>query len=197
LVGQRRVRRAPELQYDTPNFLTGGTSNWDEQSIFSGKLNEYDFNYVGIKEMFVPYNSNKMNYAPVSEQYLAHFPNPDFIRWELHRVRVIEMTLKPGNRNVDPRRTIYCDEDTGSAVLGEIYDASGSLWKLQHNVPAIYGDVPAVNASQFFFVYDLHAGNYSAANIYNADTQPQWKMIPELPSSFFTVGRLAGTAGGY
>jgi hypothetical protein len=197
LVGQRRVRRAPELQYDTPNFLTGGTQNWDETQVFSGKLNEYDFVYVGIKEMLVPYNTNKVNEAAVSDQFLTHFLNPDLTRWELHRCRVVQMTLKPGFRNVDASRTIYCDEDTGSAIMGDVYDATGALWKYLHVMPAIFGDVPCVLASQFYVAYDLHAGDYSAANHYDAETQPQWKIIPELPQSFFTVGRLASVAGGY
>ena len=165
LVGERRVRRAPELQYDTPNSISGGTSNWDEAFIFSGKLDRYDFNYTGIKEMIVPYNCNKFNIASVADQFKPHFISPDLTRWELHRVRVVEMTLKPGARNVDTRRIVYCDEDTGSALMGDVYDASGSLWKFQHMMPAIYPNVPAVNATSSFNVYDLHAGDYSSATI--------------------------------
>ncbi len=197
LVGQRRTRRAPELQYDTPNSLTGGTTNWDEANIFSGQLDEYNFNYTGIKEMYVPYNSNKTMAATIADQFKTHFLNPDVTRWELHRVRVVEMTLKPGSRNVDARRILYCDEDTGSAVLCDIFDASGSLWKYLHNIPAIFGDVPTVCAVTFFCTYDLHAGTFSAANFYNADTKPQYKIIPELPASFFTAGHLAGASGGF
>ena len=197
LVGQRRTRRAPELQYDTPSSLTGGTSNWDEVDVFAGQLNQYDFNYIGIKEMFVPYNSNKFCAAEPGDQFKTHFINPNLIRYELHRCRVVEMTLKPGSRNVDARRIIYCDEDTGSAVMGEVYDASGSLWKFEHMVPCIYGDVPALSVSQNFCIYDLHAGDYSSADHYSAATQPQWKVIPQLPNSFFTPGHLAGASGGF
>ena len=197
LNGERRVRRAPELQYDTPNSITGGTSNWDEAFIFSGKLDRYDFNYVGIKEIIVPYNCNKFNIASVAEQFQPHFINPELTRWELHRVRVVEMTLKPGARNVDTRRIIYCDEDTGSALMAEIYDASGSLWKFQHNLPVIYPNIPAINATQNFTVYDLHAGDYSCGDQCNSECSPQWKPIPELPSSFMTPGKLAASAGGF
>ncbi len=197
LVGERRVRRAPELQYDTPNSITGGTSNWDEAFIFSGKLDRYDFNYVGIKEMIVPYNCNKFNIATVADQYMPHFINPEVVRWELHRVRVVEMTLKPGARNVDARRILYCDEDASAALMADVYDASGSLWKFQHNIPVVYPNVPALVTSQSFNVYDLHAGNYSSANTRNDQCSPQWKPIPELPSSFMTPGHLAASAGGF
>ena len=197
LKGERRVRRAPELQYDTPNSITGGTSNWDEAFIFSGNLDRYDFNYVGIKEMIVPYNCNKFNIASISEQYLPNFINPDVTRWELHRVRVVEMTLKPGARNVDTRRTIYCDEDTGSALLADCYDASGSLWKFQLLMPVVFPNIPCLNATQNWSVYDLHAGNYAAAEVCSNECTPQWKPIPELPSSFMTPGQLASSSGGF
>ncbi len=197
LVGQRRVRRAPEFQYDTPNSITGGTSNWDEAFIFSGKLDEYNFNYVGLKEMVVPYNCNKFNVAAISDQFQPHFLNPDVTRWELHRVKVVEMTLKSGYRNVDARRIIYCDDDGGSAVMADVYDASGALWKFQHNFPSLFPNHPVLTTVQNFSIYDLHAGNYSCASHYDNEVSPQWKPIPELPASFYTPGQLQSTAGGY
>ncbi len=195
LEGERRVRRAPELEYDTPDSLSGGTQNWDEKNIFSGKLNEYDCKFVGKKEMYVPYNSNKVLTAPLADQLLPHFLNPDLVRWELHRVNVVEMTVKPGSRNVDARRMIYCDEDTGGAVLGEVYDAQGSLWKFQHTLPTILPDVPCVQPSLFFMVYDLHAGVYSTGNDYSSTETPQWVTVPRLPDSFFTPANLTAKAG--
>ena len=197
LLGERRVRRAPELQFDTPNSLSGGVTNWDEAFIFSGKLVEYDLNYLGIKEVYIPYNTNKFTAAPVAQQYLAQFVNPDLTRWELHRCRVIEMTVKAGFRNVDARRILYCDEDTGTAVMGEVYDANGTLWKFMHLLPLILGDIPCVLGQFQFVTYDLHAGNYSAGAMYNAETQPQWMPIDRLPNSFFTPGHLAASAGGF
>ena len=197
LEGERRTRRAPELQYDTPNSLSGGTTNWDEADIFSGNLDRYDFNYLGTKEMIVPYNSNKFNAATIADQFQPHFINPDLIRWELHRMRVVEMTLKPGARNVDARRIVYCDEDGGSALMGDIYDASGSYWKFQHNVPTFYPNIPALVTVQNFTTYDLHAENYSCADHNDAECSPQFKPVPELPTSFMTPGQLAATAGGF
>jgi hypothetical protein len=197
LEGQRRVRRAPELQYDTPNSLAGGATNWDEANIFSGEQNEYDFNFISIKEAIVPYNSNKTMLATIEEQYKPSFLNPDVVRFELHRCRVVELTVKPGFRNVDARRVIYFDEDTGSAMLEEVYDASGKLWKFIHNIPYVCPDIPCLMSGQFFVTYDLHAGNYVGGNVYNADTYPQWKPVAQLQDSFFTPGQLAAQAGGF
>jgi hypothetical protein len=197
LQGQRRTRRAPELEYDTPDTVAGGTENWDEVDIFTGKLVQYDCKYLGIKEMYVPYNSNRINQAAAADQFQPHFVNPDLMRWELHRCRVVEMRLKSGARNVDARRIVYCDEDTGSAIMGEVYDAQDALWKFQHVNPCIYPDFPCVHTFQFFCTYDLHAGNYAVASHFDTQTQPQWKFIPELPASFFTPGELGAKAGGF
>ena len=197
LVGQRRVRRAPELQYDTPNSIAGGVSNWDETFMFEGMLVEYNFTYTGIKEMYVPYNANKILQASPTDQYKSHFLNPELVRWELHRVRVVEMTLKPGARNVDARRTMYFDEDTGSAVLGEIYDGSGALWKVMHNLPGIFGDVPAIVTAGSFIIYDLHAGTYFGGAMFDSSCTPNWKTIAPLPDTFFSPGHLAAASVGY
>ena len=197
LLGERRVRRAPELQYDTPNSLAGGIQNWDEDQIFFGKMDRYDFEYTGVKEMYVPYNCNKAWAAPIAEQFLPNTLNPDIIRWELHRVRVVEASVKAGSRNVDARRTFYADEDSGWILMGDVYDSTGSLYKFNHTVPAILPDIPCFHSQQNNITYDLHAGNYFFGDHYDAECAPQWKSIPELPSSFFTPGQLAASAGGF
>ena len=197
LVGERRVRRAPELQYDTPNTLSGGVQNWDEDQIFFGKLDRYDFEYMGFKEMYVPYNCNKAWTAPIAIQMLPNFLNPDLIRWELHRMRVVEARLKPGARNVDARRTFYADEDTGWILLGDVYDAQGTLYKFNHTVPAVLGDVPCMHSAENNATYDLHAGDYFFGDHYDAECSPQWKTISPLPASYFTPGQLSASAGGF
>ena len=197
LLGERRTRLAPELQYDTPNSLTGGVINWDESYLFSGKLDKYDLVLLGKKEMYVPYNMNKVWISTVEEQFGPRFFNPDISRWELHRVWVVEMTLKSGARNVDTRRIGYFDEDTGAALMFDVYDGSGSLWKFGHCMPTICADIPALVARRCNTWYDLHAQNYAVADIPNASTQPQYKIIPRLPSSFFAPGELSVSAGGY
>lgn len=198
LVGQRRVRKAPELQYDTPDSLTGGVVNWDEAYIYNGKFDRYDFKLIGKKEMYIPYNMNKAWNATVAEQFMPSFFNPDISRWELHRVWVVEMTLKPGARNVDTRRLVYLDEDTGAAIATDIYDSSGSLWKFAHVMPNILPDLPCVVTHKSFAMYDLHAGNYNVSDIPNSNgAQPAYKIVPEMPTSFFTSGQLAASSGGF
>ena len=113
LPGQRRVKLAPDIAYDTPNPGSAGASTYDDAWVFNGALDRYDFKLIGKKEMLVPYNAFKLAYA--KDPYAATTPgvlNPDCVRWELHRVWVVEATLKPGLRHVYAKRVFYVDEDS-------------------------------------------------------------------------------------
>jgi hypothetical protein len=53
LPGQRRVKLAPDISYDTPNPGTAGSATYDDSWIFNGAMDRYDFKLVGKKEMIV------------------------------------------------------------------------------------------------------------------------------------------------
>ena len=63
LPGQRRVKVAPDLNHDTPNPGTGGTSTFDNVFLFNGSMDRFDFKLVGKKEMYVPYNTYRMAFG--------------------------------------------------------------------------------------------------------------------------------------
>ena len=63
LPGQRRVKLAPNLAYDTPNPGTAGAGTYDDVFVFNGALDRYDWKLVGKQEMIVPYNTYKLTYA--------------------------------------------------------------------------------------------------------------------------------------
>ncbi|HKY21376.1 MAG TPA: DUF1329 domain-containing protein [Vicinamibacterales bacterium] len=143
LAGQRRVRVAPTVGYDTPNFIMSGIENFDEGFVFLGSPERYSWKLVGKKEVYVPYNANKFSAEPdVDKLMTKNFFNTDLQRWELHRVWVVEGTLREGTRHVVPKRTFYVDEDSWNAVLGEGYDAQGRLWKMYQGVPFLAPDLP-------------------------------------------------------
>jgi hypothetical protein len=196
LVGQRRTREAPQLQYDTPNYFSSGIGNFDEFQIFNGPLDEYDFNLIGKKEMYVPYNMNKAWATPWQTQLSGHYFNPDIARWELHRVWVVEMTVKPGKRNVDARRLVYIDEDSWNGLMCDIYDSTGSLWKFLSGIPVALPDIPCLLGSISTCEYDFHAGVYTALQIIDSSIQSPWMPIAKLPKSYFTPGQLVADAGG-
>lgn len=162
LPGQRRTRVAPDLQYDTPIPNRGGAQTMDDIAVFNGKMDRYDFKLVGKKEMIVPYNTYKFLYGCTSEQILQpKHQNPDCLRWEQHRVWVVEATLKPGKRHIYHKRTFYIDEDSWAVLLADSYDATGKMYRVGFGFLAPRYEVPAPTASDTFSHYDLINGIYT------------------------------------
>ena len=58
LLGEGRVREAPDIQFDTPSSLVDGMYNADETIGFLGSPIEYDWKLLGKKELYIPYNNN-------------------------------------------------------------------------------------------------------------------------------------------
>jgi hypothetical protein len=129
LPGQRRVRRAPNVAYDTPNPSLGGLNFYDEGGLFLGKLDRFDWKIVGKKELFVPAHNHKMDHLPSSDFLTPNHVNPDYVRWELHRVWVVEATVKEGKRHAYSKRMMYLDEDSWGLKLTDNYDSRGDLWR--------------------------------------------------------------------
>lgn len=191
LTGQRRVRKLPNATYDTPSFVTSGVSNFDEIGVFSGPMDRYDWKIVGKKEMLVPYNNNRF-YLPGKDDdvLLERFLNPDHVRWELHRVWVVEAKVAPGRRHVMPVRRFYLDEDTWQAVLADGWDAKGQLWKTFWQLNYLAGEVPGL-APGAFGHYNLQTGDWIANNITN-EKKLQSAFSDGLPDSLFSPDALAG-----
>ena len=89
-------------------------------------MDRFDWKLVGKKEMYVPYNGYKLMYAKdIKPALTPNHVNPDFMRWELHRVWVVEATLKPGQRDLYSKRVFYLDEDSWVALAADQYDSQG------------------------------------------------------------------------
>ena len=189
LVGQRRVRRSPSLAYDTPNFIMSGFSNFDEGFLFNGALDRYTWKIVGKKEMYIPYNCNRFLHGKLDQVLTKMGPNPDWMRWELHRVWVIEARLAPGKRHAAPHRIFYLDEDTWAGVLNDNWDASGRLWRTTMAIPLLLMEYPAVyGASQM--TWDLLKGTCLADTMLN-EQKAQWKSVAPKRETYFTPDNLA------
>jgi len=139
--GQRRVRKAPEIGFhDSPAFGSDGqrtvASRW--MHYFGGTYNRFDFSKPVKKEIYVAYNNYKLGNKdlPYDEIFGEEHINSDLFRYELHRVWVIDLTLKEGQRHLYKRHTAYFDEDTWLGLAFEAYDAKGRLWRVgeQYNV---------------------------------------------------------------
>ena len=55
--GQRRVRRAPQLSFDTSDTGAEGVRTVDDHDMYNGSPERYDWKLAGKKEMYIPYNS--------------------------------------------------------------------------------------------------------------------------------------------
>lgn len=88
---------AADLAYDTPSPVGGGTATMDDAKAFFGALDRYDFKLIGKKEKFIYYNNYMLTDIKTCSSKKIHstkgFPNPDCVRWELHRVWAVEATL--------------------------------------------------------------------------------------------------------
>lgn len=190
LSGQRRVRRAPTIAFDTPDFVASGMCYFDEVFMFFGSLEKFQWKLVGKKELYVPYNNNRFLLSKTDEVLMPHHMNPDKLRWELHRVWVVEASLAPGKRHVVPKRRFYVDEDSWSVLLVDGYDAEGKLWRVQHAVPFVAPDIPAL-VSTTLTVFNLQADTWMVNNLYNDQASP-YRVVTRRPDSFFSPDALAG-----
>lgn len=197
LTGQRRVRKTPTIGYDAPEEVNSGVDFWDEAYGHWGDMDRYDWKLVGKKEIYIPYNSNRyFEKSNTREMLVLHnHLNPDFVRWELHRVWVVEATLAEGKRHVVPKRRFYLDEDTWGAVLSEGWDAQGTLWRVQMTQPLVVPEGPFVNPIVQWNVFNLLASNYLAActtDWGDPSYNYHFKVYDRISPSEFTPDALAG-----
>lgn len=168
--GQRRVRRAPNVAYDNPGTASDGLRTNDMTDMFNGAMDRFNWELVGKREMYVPYNSYKAHQADVTTDDLVkpgHL-DPSYMRYELHRVYVIEAHLKEGMRHINSRRTFYLDEDSYQILLVDHYDNRGELWRASEAHCINYYDMPTF-WSTLEAHYDLQSGRYLAQGFDNQD----------------------------
>jgi hypothetical protein len=190
LPGQRRVKVAPDLSYDTPNPGTAGATTFDDTFIFNGAMDRFDFKLVGKKEMVVPYNAYGAVYQSKQDELLKpNHLNPDLVRWELHRVWVVEAQLRDGKRHVYGKRTFYLDEDSWAALASDNYDARGQLYRAGFAYMAPSYDLPAPYTDMFGH-YDFVSRVYSLTG-YIAETGGLRHTKP-LSDREWTADSLAG-----
>lgn len=188
--GQRRVRMAPELAYDTPLAPTGGAQFNDDIYLFLGKMDRFDFKLVGKKEMFIPANAYKFYLSTAEQAHKPNFINPELVRWELRRVWVVEGTLKPGERHGYSKRTYYFDEDSQLNGMVDTWDQGGALFR--HGfMPTIQMWDQGYSYGTAYVIYDFVKNMYSTGAINNGEG---FKWVDPLPDRELTPDALANRA---
>ena len=194
--GTRRVRQLPEYGFDQPLGGSGGKMTIDSDRLFNGSPERYNWKLVGKSEMYVPANAYKLHaktvkYADLLKQGV---PNPDYFRWELRRTWVVEGSLKDSYRHLYGKRVLFIDEDSGQAVMSDMYDARGTLWQYAF-LNYYYGfDINAFQAGNAFF-FDLNSGGYVGYNLFQERPNGPILNKGNLNPSMFTpqAARNAGT----
>ena len=193
--GQRRVRRMPSYSYDSPQIGMENQYTLDEPFVFNGTIDRFDWKLVGKKEMFVPYNSfGAYNFKGKFED----IAKPDFIdpasrRYELHRVWVVEASVKKGMRHNAPKRTFFLDEDSWNMLVADDYDAQGKVAKVREGflIPVFETgtcDVSAFvqhNLTEGRYLFDMHAAG--------TGSDVRWLTEPTGPrmrADFYTADNL-------
>jgi hypothetical protein len=159
LEGQGRVRKAPQLAYDTPAAPYDGLGNYDEFFGFYGAPDRYNWKLIGKKEMLIPYNNNAIYQQEPFSLLGARCVNPEFVRWELHRVWVVDATLAAGARDVVPHRRVYIDEDTWMIGVADEWDAQGNIWRVSQNFNCVDPLAPGTTFGNTAF-YNIQTGGY-------------------------------------
>ncbi len=193
LPGQRRVKMAPEIAFDTPNPSTSGATTYDDSFCFCGSMERYDWKLIGKKEMYVPYNLYKLTYGSTSDEICktrGHM-NPDVVRWELHRVWVVEANLKPSMRHIYSKRVFYVDEDTWSVLFADQYDLRGQIYRGMFSlITQSYDANTPWSTAQVG--HDLIAGTYTSGTTFG-DGHGYLKYVKPTPDREWNPEALAGS----
>ena len=182
--GQRRVRRVPNLEYDSPAMLGENLRTVDDTDMFNGPIDRYNWTLVGKQERLIPYNCYGVSGAKPDELLKPHFFNPDLVRWEMHRVWVLDADLKQGKQHIYTHRRFYIDEDSWSIVMVENYDREGKLWRLSTAHPVDYYQIPLTYSAGDTFL-DLHTGQYNVNDLLIDPSGPGRADLPIPSDSYF------------
>jgi Protein of unknown function (DUF1329) len=190
LPGQRRTRRVPDPCCDTPNGATAGVLSYDDTEVWSGRLDKFDWKLIGKSEMIIPYNSNR-TLQPLSDKDVLgkHHVKPEWMRWELHRVWVVEAKVRDGVRHSAARSRYYCDEDSWLCVLSDRWNSAGKLIRTGWNLPIVAPELPGVvGVTNGLFNFELSVSY--VGGLYN-EKPSQYLIRERLPPWFFTPDALA------
>jgi hypothetical protein len=164
--GQRRIRRVPSMAYDTPSQTLAGMITIDDVFMYTGAIDAYNWVLKGKKEIILPYHNYGLVSAELEKALTPGHINPEFVRWELHRVWVVEAQLKQGERHIYARRVMHLDEDTWANVMEDKYNSRGELWRTAVGYSVMDWTVPVLFSTTRAY-YDLQRRDYGVSGVRN------------------------------
>ena len=166
--GQRRVRAAPNVAYDAPGTASDGLRTTDDFDMYNGAPNRYNWTLKGKQELLIPYNDYRLHSDKVTydEILQAGHINPDLVRYEKHRVWVVEANLKESTRHIYKKRVFYIDEDSWQVAVTDIYDNRDELYRVGQAHSINYYEVPTL-WSTLDVMHDIQSRRYIAIGLDN------------------------------
>ncbi len=166
--GQRRVRRAPNVAYDAPGGASDGLRLTDDYDMYNGAPNRYNWTLKGKQELLIPYNdyrlhSDNLKYDEIIQP--GHI-NPNLVRYEKHRVWVVEANLKSDTRHTYKKRVFYIDEDSWQVAVTDIYDNRNELYRVGIAHGINYYELPTQWSTLEVF-HDFQSRRYIAMGLDN------------------------------
>nr|WP_228160686.1 DUF1329 domain-containing protein [Marinobacter bohaiensis] len=191
--GERRLRRSPNLAYTTDLPNSSSLRTVDQKDMYNGAPNQYDWRLKGKREIYVPYNAYRLHQPSASADDIIQprHINQQLTRYELHRVWVVEATLRTGLDHVYHRRVFYIDEDSWQILTTEEYDSDGNLWRVSeaHNIS--YYTVP-VFWTTLELTYDLKSERYYVDGL--DDGQKPYDFEPGFRGNEFSASAVRRSA---
>jgi len=166
--GIRRAQKAPTVAYDAPGTAADGLRTTDDFDMFNGAPNRYNWTLKGKQELYIPYNdyrlhSDKVSYDDIIQP--GHI-NPELVRYEKHRVWVVEANLKEDTRHTYKKRVFYIDEDSWQIAVTDIYDDRDELYRVGVAHGLNYYEVPTQWSTLDVF-HDFQSKRYIAIGLDN------------------------------
>ena len=187
--GQRRVRRAPNVAYDAPGSAADGLRLTDDFDMYNGAPNRYNWTLKGKKEILIPYNDYRLHSDQVKYNDIlqAGHINPELVRYEKHRVWVVEANLKENTRHTYKKRVFFIDEDSWQVAISDIYDNRDELYRVAVAHGLNYYEVPT-QWSTLEVYHDLQSRRYIAMGLDNEEKMYDFSV--KLKEKSFTPSAL-------
>jgi len=188
--GQRRVKRAPQINYAYPFPGSSGLMTVDSGYGYNGPNDRFEWKLEGLHENYVPYNSYRLHSGDVKVSDIITKDgrlNQDLPRYELHRVWKLTGTLREGTSHIYGYRELFLDEDSWWVLLADNYDRRGELWRpIEVHIVNLY------DAQTMFYTlldsYDLQSGRMMFMGLDNEDPGPD--MSWRADESYFSPGSI-------
>ncbi|MDO6683557.1 DUF1329 domain-containing protein [Oceanobacter sp. 5_MG-2023] len=136
----------------------------EDITLFSGSSQSYHWLLLGKRELYIPYNNYR--FETLGDDTLlgpGHLAS-SALRFEKHRVWVVDGTLKKGASNRYRKRVYYIDEDSWQIALADFYGADGQLQRVGLGLLKSFYELPGV-LSAATVIHDLSSGRYSITGL--------------------------------